>query len=79
MQEPATRSGGRVVDAIVRYDEVRQAAIVDNKLLSAALLHARRLQDARDHQRRNSHSLNKRQKRLPRARRPQATTLNTCQ
>ena len=45
----------------------------------AELLHARRLQDARDHQRLNSPSLNKREKRLLRARRAQAATLNTCQ
>ena len=58
---------------------VRQAAIIDNKLLSAALLHARALQDMRDQERLNSPSLNKRDKRLLRARRAQAATLNACQ
>jgi hypothetical protein len=58
---------------------VRQAAIVDNKLLSAASLHARALQDMRDQERLNSPSLNKRDKRLLRARRAQAATLNACQ
>jgi hypothetical protein len=62
-----------------KHGHVSQAAIVDNKLLSAALLHARQLQDVRDRQRLNSPSLNKRDKRLLRARRARAETLSTCQ
>ena len=51
---------------------VNQAAIVDNKLLGAALLHAKQLQEERDDKKLQSRSMTKRDKRLLRARQAEA-------
>ena len=51
---------------------VRQAAIVENKLLSLALEHAKNLQDQRDEAKLRSAHVTKRDKRLLRERRARA-------
>lgn len=68
--EVSIRHDGRELPARAFHKEghVHQAAIVENKLLSAALQHAKRLQEERDEKKLKSWSLNKREKRLLRAR-----------
>ena len=51
---------------------MNQAAIVDNKLLGAALLYAKQLQEERDDKKLQSRSMTKRDKRLLRARQAEA-------
>ena len=58
--------------ALEKEGHVRQAAIVDNKVLGAALQYARELQQQRDDKKLKSRSLTKRDKRLLRARRDAA-------
>jgi len=61
--------------AFHKEGHVRQAAIVDNKQLGAALHHAKQMQQQRDEEKIQSTSLNKRDKRLLRARQAEASTL----
>jgi len=62
-----------VARAFEKEGHVRQAAIVENKLLGAALQYAKQLQEQRDDHKLQSPSVAKREKRLVRARQAQAS------
>ena len=62
--------------AFHKEGHVRQAAIVDNKLLGAALEHAKRLQQQRDDRRMQAPNFTKRDKRLLQAKRVAAEALS---
>ncbi|MGD8860846.1 MAG: hypothetical protein PVI30_12620 [Myxococcales bacterium] len=68
--EISIRHEGRELPARAFHKEghVRQAAVVDNKELEAALQHAKRLQHQRDDKKLSARSTTKRDKRLLRAR-----------
>jgi len=59
--------------AFEKEGHVRQAAIVENKLLGAALQYAKELQERRDDKKLRSRSVTKREKRLLRARQAEAS------